>query len=226
MPKVKVTRNGPYQVEQGGAATQQFIITNEQGQSWEYQAGKAFPLDSKAFLCRCGHSHNAPFCDGSHAQAGMDLTEHASRRPLIEGAEEFDGPEQILTDNESYCAFARFCDAGERVWGEVALPGAEHATLTQHMAHRCPGGRLQLWRREDGTLIEPERAPSINLIEDPAMGCSGPIMLLGGIEVVGADGESYEIRDRQALCRCGRSSNKPFCDGSHASIKYQDRIAE
>ena len=226
MPKVKVTRNGPYQVEGGGSATQQFIITNEQGQSWDYQAGKAFPLDEKVFLCRCGHSRNAPFCDGSHLKAGMDLTERASHRPLIEGAEQFDGPQQILTDNENYCAFARFCDAGERVWGEVALPGKDHAELTQHMTYRCPGGRLQLWRRADGTLIEPERAPSINLIEDPAIGASGPIMLLGGIEVIGADGEPYEIRDRQALCRCGRSNNKPFCDGAHAAVKYRDSIAE
>ena len=44
------------------------------------------------------------------------------------------------------------------------------------------------------------------------------------IRVESASGESYEIRNRQALCRCGASSNKPFCDGSHASIKFQDGL--
>jgi CDGSH-type Zn-finger protein len=46
----------------------------------------------------------------------------------------------------------------------------------------------------------------------------------GGIPVVGADGVTYEVRNRQALCRCGASSNKPFCDGSHASIGFKDRL--
>jgi len=34
--------------------------------------------------------------------------------------------------------------------------------------------------------------------------------------VVSADGTVYEIRNRVALCRCGRPANKPFCQGSHA----------
>jgi len=33
--------------------------------------------------------------------------------------------------------------------------------------------------------------------------------------VIGADGRAYEVRNRVSLCRCGKSKNKPFCDGSH-----------
>ena len=43
------------------------------------------------------------------------------------------------------------------------------------------------------------------------------------MEVVGADGKAYEVRNRMTLCRCGESSNKPFCDGTHASMKFSDR---
>jgi len=39
--------------------------------------------------------------------------------------------------------------------------------------------------------------------------------LRGAIPVRSADGEHYEVRNRQTLCRCGGSSNKPFCDGTH-----------
>ena len=37
---------------------------------------------------------------------------------------------------------------------------------------------------------------------------------------------SYEGRNRVTLCRCGASSNKPFCDGSHASVKFDDGLVE
>jgi len=55
------------------------------------------------------------------------------------------------------------------------------------------------------------------LIEDPSQGVSGPLWLRGGIALLAADGFAYEIRNRMTLCRCGASSNKPFCDGSHVS---------
>jgi CDGSH-type Zn-finger protein len=59
-------------------------------------------------------------------------------------------------------------------------------------------------------------------VEDPAEGVSGPLWLRGGIPVFAADGFAYEVRNRVTLCRCGASKNKPFCDGSHAAIKFTD----
>ncbi|WP_083915635.1 CDGSH iron-sulfur domain-containing protein [Thiofilum flexile] len=34
-----------------------------------------------------------------------------------------------------------------------------------------------------------------------------------------------DLSNRQALCRCGQSNNKPFCDGTHVAVKYQDGIS-
>ena len=76
--------------------------------------------------------------------------------------------------------------------------------------------------RHSGQLHEPTLPVSIGLVEDPAQGCSGPLWLRGGIPVVGADGVEYEVRNRVTLCRCGGSKNKPFCDGTHAAIKFRD----
>ena len=50
------------------------------------------------------------------------------------------------------------------------------------------------------------------------------IWVKGGIRIEGADGRSYEIRNRVTLCRCGQSSNKPFCDGTHVSMHFCDNI--
>ena len=70
---------------------------------------------------------------------------------------------------------------------------------------------------ETGKPIEPKFEPSLGLIEDTEKKVSGPIYVRGGIPVVSADGKTYEIRNRVTLCRCGRSDNKPFCNGSHAA---------
>jgi CDGSH-type Zn-finger protein len=49
----------------------------------------------------------------------------------------------------------------------------------------------------------------------------------GGIQLIGADGRSYELRNRMALCRCGRSENKPFCNGAHAAEPvFHDGLAD
>ena len=75
-------------------------------------------------------------------------------------------------------------------------------------------GRLLVWDK-DGNPIEPELEPSIELVEDPSKGVSGPLWVRGGIPIESADGTTYEIRNRITLCRCGKSENKPFCDGIH-----------
>ena len=42
------------------------------------------------------------------------------------------------------------------------------------------------------------------------------------VKVVDAEGAEYQIRNRPfALCRCGGSANKPFCDGTHKRIGFQ-----
>ena len=47
---------------------------------------------------------------------------------------------------------------------------------------------------------------------------SGPYIVEGKIKMVDADGNHFQIEgDRTALCRCGESSKKPFCDGTHRS---------
>jgi hypothetical protein len=83
------------------------------------------------------------------------------------------------------------------------------------MVAHCPGGRLTLIDNASGSDLDQPEEQSISFIEDPIIGASGPIMLLGGITVITGLGSAYEVRNRQALCRCGKSSNKPFCDGSH-----------
>ncbi|GGE24216.1 hypothetical protein GCM10011571_27950 [Marinithermofilum abyssi] len=44
----------------------------------------------------------------------------------------------------------------------------------------------------------------------------GPLLVKGDVEMVDAEGNRFETKKQFALCRCGLSQNKPFCDGAHA----------
>ena len=50
---------------------------------------------------------------------------------------------------------------------------------------------------------------------------NGPYIVTGGVELQDDDGNAYPAKDRIALCRCGASTTKPFCDGTHSKIGFQ-----
>lgn len=223
-PKITVTPNGPYVVEDGVKLAHQHIVTNERGESLEWREGDTVPTPETYRLCRCGHSAEKPFCDGTHNKIRFDGMETASRKPYHEQAQRIDGPEMVLEDAKGLCALARFCDPHGQVWnliGKTDHPDARE--LVEHEAGHCPAGRLVARDRRTGRALEPKLEPSIGLVQDTAKGISGPLWVRGGIPVVGSDGAAYEVRNRMTLCRCGASRNKPFCDGAHAPMGFTDR---
>ena len=48
----------------------------------------------------------------------------------------------------------------------------------------------------------------------------GPYLVQGSVTLLDADGNHYEVTDTIALCRCGRSGTKPFCDGTHEQVRF------
>ena len=222
--KITITRNGPYAVSGGVPLLRETIGANAAGESIEWVGGDAIAAPAANYaLCRCGHSANKPFCDGSHARVGFDGTETASRQPYLAQAQALEGPTEALTDAEPLCAFARFCDREGSVWRRVSEARSGHELQSfNRQVGQCPSGRLVAWDAEARRAIEPELTPSIAVTQDPQQGVSGPLWVRGGLEVVGADGTAYEARNRVTLCRCGQSNNKPFCDGTHASVGFKD----
>lgn len=220
--KITVSENGPYVVSGSVPMARQTIVSNAQGDSIDWQQGEAFATEETYSLCRCGQSANKPFCDSSHERVGFNGTETASRRPYLEQAEEQDGPTLTLTDAQPLCAFARFCDVAGQIWNLVEQAGPDAAALTAREAAMCPSGRLVVWDRETKRPVGPDFEPSIGIVSDPFEEVAGPIWVRGGIPIVAADGQPYEVRNRVTLCRCGASRNKPFCDASHAQIGFTD----
>jgi len=58
---------------------------------------------------------------------------------------------------------------------------------------------------------------------------NGPYIVQGPIELLDTAGDKYTLdKENIALCRCGHSENKPFCDGTHSKIGFQatERVAD
>ena len=106
----------------------------------------------------------------------------------------------------------RVFDPERRPWVDVdaADPGAIAATILT-----CPTGALH-FRRLDGGPQE-DRQPQTTVDPRP----NGPLFVRGHVRIVDEDGAVIREDTRLALCRCGASANKPFCDGSHRRIGFR-----
>jgi CDGSH-type Zn-finger protein len=234
MNQITILPNGPYLVRGETPMAYQHIVSNAQGESLSWRTGEAVvtPTTQSYALCRCGQSATKPFCDGAHKRVGFDGTETASRALYDDQAKHIEGPTLGLDDAKALCAFARFCDVKGQVWNLVLQDDTAAAGLVQQQAGDCPGGRLRARQRAaaqqveaqggDAKIFEPHFEASIGLVQDTAKGVSGPLWVRGGVPVISADGSTYEVRNRVALCRCGASGNKPFCDGSHVDAAFND----
>jgi CDGSH-type Zn-finger protein len=224
---ITVSRNGPYLVSGEIPISEQIIVTDAEGTAIEWREGRKYQYKEKCGLCRCGQSKHKPFCDGTHMRVNFDGTEIADRELSTNEIKEIDGPTLKLKDAEILCASARFCHRADGIWNLVlqSSDGDTRKTAIEE-AGDCPSGRLVIYDKKAGRPLEPEMKRSIGLIEDPQVDCSGPIWVRGGIPIFSADGKAYQIRNRVTLCRCGKSTNKPFCDSSHfPKHRYEEMVS-
>ena len=221
--KVTITKNGPYLVSGNIPLSKTISIVRSQGEPEKWQQGKQYPKQEQYALCSCGKSQNKPYCDGTHIKIGFNGTEEASKKQYKDQAEIFYGPQLDLTDARKFCSNARFCQLAGGTWHNVERSDDLNARkIAIRTACNCPSGRLIAWDKKTKKPFEKKFQPSIEIIEDPQIKVSGPIWLKGGIELESADGSKYESRNRMTLCRCGKSNNKPFCDGSHIKVRFND----
>ncbi len=219
---IKVTKDGPYLVSGSVPMSHETITADADGESAEWAVDEQLDDRERCGLCRCGQSGRKPFCDGSHMDVAFDGAETASRAPYAERAVAIPGPTLTLHDVPALCAEARFCHRAGGAWHLVASAEEGAAEVVIEECAHCPSGRYTVTDNATGEPIEPTLAPSIAFVADPEKSRSGPIWVRGGIRIESADGEAYEVRNRVTLCRCGKSSNKPFCDGTHIECGFRD----
>lgn len=133
----------------------------------------------------------------------------------------YTSPDIDVTFDGRRCIHAAYCLRGQpavfnnqrRPWID---PNQAPADEIAAVIHRCPSGALHYHRKDGGRAETADEHNTIWVQKD------GPLYLRGRIHVRTADGR-FEIEDvRMALCRCGLSKNKPFCDNSHFRISFSD----
>jgi len=96
-------------------------------------------------------------------------------------------------------------DDSRRPWVQVNAATADEVEAAVAL---CPSGALRA-RRRDASGVSHGEASEVRASAD------GPLLVSGGVRVTDAAGNVLYEGERAALCRCGGSSNKPFCDGTH-----------
>lgn len=131
---------------------------------------------------------------------------------------EYWSDEIVVTYDAARCIHAAEClrglppvfDTGQRPWIQPANAAADQVA---EVVMRCPTGALH-FARKDGGPAEP--IPATNTVQVRA---NGPLYVRGDLAVTLADGGVLKDT-RAALCRCGASSHKPFCDNSHRAVGF------
>ena len=102
-------------------------------------------------------------------------------------------------------------DGSRRPWVLVDAADADAVAAT---VMTCPTGALHFRRLDGGAQEEPDAETTI----EPRT--NGPLFVRGKVRILDSEGELIREDTRVALCRCGASKNKPFCDGSHREIGF------
>jgi CDGSH-type Zn-finger protein/uncharacterized Fe-S cluster protein YjdI len=147
---------------------------------------------------------------------GLDSIHAPASKSLIETEE---GQTVAIRFESKRCIHARFCvlQAPEvfkaNTPGKWIYPDAMPANALIAVAENCPSGAIQYETKlADGGFASTESAPLVNTLQIRE---NGPYAIRAPIELAGK-----AIGHRVTLCRCGASTNKPFCDGSHANAGF------
>lgn len=144
--------------------------------------------------------------------AGAPRTRGATRAYANDGI-------RVLWD-ASLCIHTGIClqrlpavfDVKARPWVDIDGATADEIAAT---VRACPTGAL----RYDGPGVEPEHPDDSTTVD---VRPNGPLIVRGQLSIRTAGGDQPREELRVALCRCGASVNKPFCDNSHRAVGFRD----
>ena len=167
----------------------------------------AVEAGSDIYLCRCGDSSNAPFCDGTHGKVGWvaEPPKEAKKKLVV-----WEGNTVRTVFNPNACMHVFKCKPLKELRKAELEGDSSAAAEIARVARSCPSGALRYEAKGDTDIPVPSAldGADVHVIE------GGEIRIQVPFEV-SMDLQEGQAEDRATLCRCGKSANKPWCDGAH-----------
>lgn len=137
---------------------------------------------------------------------------------------EYSNGEVTVVWQSSKCIHSKNCFNGlpkvfnpeQRPWIQLESSNTE-AIMAQ--VGKCPSGALSYYKNGEKEMEEEQMEEQRTKIEVMK---NGPLLVHGAITVKGKDGNESAKDKVTALCRCGQSANKPYCDGTHNTCGFKD----
>jgi CDGSH-type Zn-finger protein/uncharacterized Fe-S cluster protein YjdI len=134
---------------------------------------------------------------------------------------EYQGDDAVVTWNGKLCIHIGECGrakgdlfiGGRQPWCNPDLASNDEV---EEVVERCPTGALSV------TLAGGSYAETPDPDNTVQVAYNGPLFMRGELDIADAPDDVTGLQFRAALCRCGASKNKPFCDNSHEEIDFRD----
>ena len=134
---------------------------------------------------------------------------------------EYSNGEVTVTWEPQVCMHSKRCWQGliqvfnpeNKPW--INMDGASTQRIIEQVK-QCPSGAL-------GFYMNDEQSESGSISHDKVKispSRNGPLLIKGEVDLELPDGSVKNCTGNTALCRCGASSNKPFCDGTHSKVSF------
>lgn len=122
-------------------------------------------------------------------------------------------PDKCIHSTKCFGSLPRVFNPKKRPWVDMAQGSTEDIILT---VKNCPSQALSLLK-EEKQQIDNSEVSTTEITVLP----NGPVLIKGAI-LLNYNGTKEPLeQDQIALCRCGASNKKPYCDGSHAKIDFK-----
>jgi uncharacterized Fe-S cluster protein YjdI len=157
-------------------------------------------------------SENFPFSEKEEPRVSPD--ERTEDRYAADIRKEYQGDGIVVHWEPALCIHVAACirsqpavfDPNARPWVDVTRGNAGEIAAA---IEACPTGALW-YERTDGS---PQEEPAVPVTVQPRL--NGPLFVRGALDVIDSQGNVVRKATRLALCRCGGSKNKPYCDLTH-----------
>ena len=121
-------------------------------------------------------------------------------------------PKKCIHAAECVKALPNVYDPNRKPW--IVAEGADTRALKNQIG-KCPSGALSFYMNGEENKEEHSLETKVEVLEN------GPLLVYGTLSVVDKDGNAETKNKTTAFCRCGASSNKPYCDGSHIEAQFE-----